>query len=159
MRDHALSVRGWVMVGMSALAFGCARANYVERATGVAGKTGGAAETCEHSFSPGPGCILMRWEKLPTTSEPGSFLLKIGRPNLADGTLLPETPEGALHVFLWMPRMNPPHGSLSVEITPLDRGTYRVSNVFFVMDGYWEIHVQLKTGDVVLREALVPYTF
>lgn len=79
---------------------------------------------------------------------------KTGRANLVDGSFLAEDPYLELAVVLWMPSMG--HGSSPVTIERLDRGTYRVSEVFFTMAGDWEIRVQLKAGNDVKSEAILP---
>ncbi len=50
------------------------------------------------------------------------------------------------------------HGSVPITITRLDLGTYRASNVFFVMPGDWEIHFQSKQGEEVKDEVVVDFT-
>lgn len=61
----------------------------------------------------------------------------------------PMNPPGAFDVELWMPSMD--HGSSPVKIEPIPvevgkfpAGTYRVSKMYFVMGGEWEVRVTLK---------------
>ena len=62
----------------------------------------------------------------------------------------------SVEVALWMPSMG--HGSSPVTVERLDTGTYRASEVFFTMKGDWEIRIQLKEGDEVRDQAIVPIT-
>jgi len=133
---------------------GCANPKYVTPSD--VATTSSAGETAI-DFKPGPGRVALRWETKATTDQYGTFLLKIGRANIGDGSLLPEDVSG-LNVFLWMPSMTPPHGSVPVEIERVDVGTYRVSHVLFIMAGGWEIHVQLRDGSAVRNEAILPFS-
>ena len=56
-------------------------------------------------------------------------------------------------VTLWMPDMG--HGSTPTQVSQLDTGTYRASEVFFVMPGLRQIKCQESTID----EAVATYTF
>lgn len=59
-----------------------------------------------------------------------------------------------LNVFLWMPAMG--HGSAPVKIKSLGDGEYEVSEVQFIMGGKWEVKFQLKNGNAVVDEVVVP---
>ena len=61
--------------------------------------------------------------------------------------------EDKVSVVLWMPSMG--HGSTPTVVQRLDVGTYRASEVFFIMPGEWDLKFQLKTGSEVTDEALV----
>jgi hypothetical protein len=127
---------------------GCANPKYVTTDGGPGERKGGSETECLARFASGA------WEKRPTDGAFGSFLFKTFRPNLADGSAVPMDPNGGtVAVLLWMPGMG--HGSSPVTVTRIDVGTFRAANVFFTMKGDWEIHVQLKEGDVVQDEAII----
>jgi hypothetical protein len=132
---------------------GCSNPKYVPGAAGRPSENK-TLETCMADFAPGPGCVSLRWVNQATTKDYGSFILKTGRPNGADGSILPETPGGEVTVLLWMPTMG--HGGPAVQMKQIDTGTYAVSKVIFVMAGHWEIRVQLKVGDEVKSQAILP---
>lgn len=55
-------------------------------------------------------------------------------------------------IFLWMPMMG--HGSGPVTVKKIGTGVYELSSVYFIMDGFWQLRVQLKAGNVVLDEQI-----
>lgn len=57
-------------------------------------------------------------------------------------------------VYLWMPTMN--HGSSPIEITHLSTGIYRLSEIYFIMNGYWQLRIQLKS-DLGTEEVFYEY--
>lgn len=66
-------------------------------------------------------------------------------------------PPHAVAVKLWMPAMG--HGSSPVTVTPAVEsggtrisGIFDVNNVYFIMPGDWEIHVQLIHGNNRIHE-------
>lgn len=96
------------------------------------------------------------WEKKPTSTEVGSLIFKTYRPNQFDQSIVPQDLSGEANVLLWMPGMG--HGSSPTKVERLDTGTYRASQVFFVMPGEWEIHFQSKTGNILNDETVVTLT-
>ena len=61
-----------------------------------------------------------------------------------------------LQVVLWMPAMG--HGSAPTKITKLSSGEYDVSSVYFIMNGKWEIKVQLLNDGKVFDEVVLTHT-
>jgi len=126
----------------------CARPKYVEDSSpnqNSAGKIEAAAE-CTTTFSESQYCLNWYWETPPTSTRAGSLIFKVYRLNHFDKT--PVVVDSALtpEVVLWMPSMG--HGSTPTQTTRLDVGTYRVSNVFFIMPGEWDIRFIIKAdGD------------
>ncbi|MBX3021812.1 MAG: FixH family protein [Bdellovibrionales bacterium] len=111
---------------------------------------------CAAHFKSGD-CVTWNWETKSTPTTFGTFIVKTGRLNKADQSFLAQDLEGHLAVVLWMPGMG--HGSSPVTVEKLDIGTYRASRVFFTMAGDWEIRVQLKDGDEIKDEAVIPLIF
>ena len=122
----------------------CARPRYLTQTPfGIGTTKATQIFRCDAHFINQIYCIDLTWEQIPTESQPGSFIVKLVRPNLADQTSLPVSLDSdqQLSVELWMPSMG--HGSSPVTVTSIDTGTYRVSDVFFIMRGLWEIHIDI----------------
>lgn len=110
------------------------------------------ADDCRLFFDKSNLCVDLQWEKLPTTSEKGSFVLRFYEKQnnaiLLDPTL-------SVAVTLWMPSMG--HGSSPVKIERQAQGVYRISNVFFIMPGEWDIRIQLKNEGQIIEQIIKPY--
>ena len=141
------------------IAFGCAQPKYVNADQSgtpqLAGKENKAL--CQNQFQNSGYCLDWSWENKPTSSEMGSFVFKVYHLNAFDQTPIEVDLASAPQVVLWMPAMG--HGSSPTKVDRLDTGTYRVSNVFFVMPGEWEMKFQVKDGASVLDEAIIQFTF
>ncbi len=110
---------------------------------------------CAVTFQELEYCLLWAWEKLPTSSEQGVLIFKVVRPSLLDGSAIPVDLESVIpNVVLWMPSMG--HGSTPTKTVRVDTGSFRTSDVFFIMPGQWEIKFQFKSGDEVVDESIVP---
>ena len=90
-----------------------------------------------------------------------SWVTKINStdPGLA---LLVTTKNGALidlpapySIYLWMPSMN--HGSSPITVNHLSTGVYKLSDIYFIMDGNWQLRTQLKAGNTLLEEIYFEY--
>lgn len=110
----------------------------------------GSGVNCALELAKEKLCAVLLWETEPTGTSKGRFILKFTDLNGA-----PTTPAQTVNVKLWMPSMG--HGSSPVSIAQVDSNTFRASDVFFVMAGSWEIHIQLKTGSTVNDEAIQLY--
>jgi hypothetical protein len=131
----------------------CAHPNYKETPVDPTEEQLG---TCDIDLKDSKMCASFSWDILPADDKDGSFVLEFHGDHDASQVvdLIVD-----LGVVLWMPGMG--HGSKPVEITHLGNGQYRVSNVFFVMHGDWEIQVQLKnkkTGQI-LDQAVYPVRY
>ena len=76
--------------------------------------------------------------------------------------LLISTKNGALvdlpipySIYLWMPSMN--HGSSPITINHLSTGVYKLIEIYFIMDGDWQLRTQLKSGNGVQEEIFFEY--
>lgn len=101
-------------------------------------------------------CVSITWTKFPTTSEYGSLELNFQPINQEINSattqeiatqLLPK-----LSVILWMPSMG--HGSVPVKLEASSASTIKVTNVFFIMPGDWEIRIQLKEGNEIYDQII-----
>ena len=89
--------------------------------------------------------VDLKWESGPVLSE--EAILRLDFKNALDQ--MPVEPKSGFKVSLFMPNMG--HGSAPTavqriadakgEIIP---GAFRVSNIYFTMGGYWEVHLLLK---------------
>lgn len=84
-------------------------------------------------------------------------MFKFYRLNTYDSSSVEIDAASVPEAVLWMPSMG--HGSTPTAVTRLDVGTYRASNVFFIMPGEWEIKFQVKDGVTLKDEAVVSLTF
>lgn len=114
------------------------------------------ASDCSLKFQNSLYCISWTWETQPTSKEVGALVFKIFRGNvfddspvLVDLALLPK-------LILWMPSMG--HGSSPTSIARIDVGTYRATNVFFIMPGDWELRFLIMDGTTILDKAFAQIT-
>lgn len=89
------------------------------------------------------------WLSPINSTEAGHFLL-ITKIN-AKASDLPAN----FSLFLWMPSMG--HGSSPVTIKKMATGVYDVTDVYFIMDGDWQMRIQLKNDSSVLEEIHFSY--
>jgi hypothetical protein len=132
---------------------GCAEKNYAQTKRNDQQKNSQSDVTCLANFK-SAHCVTMIWEALPTDKSTGTFVFK----TLAvsnDGIHKEADMNGAIAVVLWMPSMG--HGSSPVQVEHLGVGTYRATNVFFVMPGDWEIRIQLSDSTGVIDTAIIPF--
>lgn len=50
------------------------------------------------------------------------------------------------------------HGSSPVTITLIEDGIYKANDIFFIMQGPWEVRYQVKDGDKVVEEIIQDIT-
>lgn len=140
------------------LLFGCAQPKYVNKLNSENGSVHEEKKSnCDIVFTKSKMCLSWKWEEKPTSSEMGSLIFKTFRLNNYDQTAIQIDPifeqTSVPQVVLWMPSMG--HGSSPTNTIRLDVGTFRVSDVFFIMPGEWQIKFQIKNGEEVLDEAQV----
>ncbi len=58
------------------------------------------------------------------------------------------------NIYLWMPGMG--HGSFPISINKISVGVYELTEVFFTMGGYWDLHIGLKDGEHLIDELKWP---
>ncbi len=99
--------------------------------------------------------VSIRFLKVQTEEETGTFVLKFWRPNAADQSPVLQDVQGEVKVRLWMPSMG--HGSSPVVVSKADVGTYKVDEVFFSMPGDWDIEVTVvNANQEVIDETKIP---
>ena len=147
-----------VFAGILALSFfACAEPRYesVVLAPAADVQTDETETPCLARFRVSGHCLQWSWETLPSASEPGVLRFKVLRANRLDGSALPLDLEGTASVVLWMPSMG--HGSTPTQTKQVDIGSFRATQVYFVMPGEWEIRFQFRQAEKVLDEAVVPF--
>ncbi len=132
----------------------CAQPKYEIEASNKSGESNqeNKSADCSLHFKNSGYCISWVWESKPTSSTSGSMVFKVYRLNSFDGSPIniDVTPQPI--VVLWMDSMG--HGSSPTTVTRIDVGTYRTSNVFFVMPGEWQIKFQVKSNETLQDEAI-----
>lgn len=94
--------------------------------------------------------LSLNWLSPINSTEEGHALLIVKKNNLVSD--LPSD----IKIFLWMPNMG--HGSSPILVKKLGTGLYDLSQIYFIMDGFWQIRIQLKNGTTVLEEQTFEYT-
>jgi hypothetical protein len=129
----------------------CAKPNYEDAERNPAVDENG---TCDAYFAQSNVCIDVIWDTPPSKETKGVFYIEFYNPD--DRSQFVDL-QNNLEVELWMPSMG--HGSAPVKVEKTNPGQYRVSEVFFVMPGDWEIRFKLKNGATVLEQASLPYRY
>jgi hypothetical protein len=133
----------------------CADRRYVQE-NPPQNASGKSTYDCELAFAQSGVCVSYKWEKLPSEKDPGQMVFRLFTLDGLDGfPQLYGTDQGIV-VEIWMPAMG--HGSAPVTVERLKDGTYRATNMYFIMPGEWEIRFQISNGDTVIDEALATYT-
>lgn len=135
----------WVFSGTA-----CAHPNYQSQQEG-SGLQKTTNPSCELKMPISQFCVNLVWEKVPTDTEKGVFTLQFSLNEAA--TELLQAPS----VVLWMPSMG--HGSSPVTVNPVDKGLYRISDVYFVMPGEWEIRIQIKDQNGQVDQVVKKITY
>jgi hypothetical protein len=116
-------------------------------------------ENCWHQIVPSQLCLAMTWKKLPKDRmDEGVIEVKFLRPNLMDQSLMPAELEDFDFEFEpWMV-MDPPsqsHGTAPVFLERIDTGSFRVSQIYFIMRGTWQLRFKLVPRPSSQKQATV----
>lgn len=142
-----------VIAAILALLVGCSQPKYVQESPTTENKLAQENADCRIKLSISQLCLQWSWQLKPTTKQAGILVFKTYRLNQLDQTPVETELSGTADVVLWMPDMG--HGSTPTKTERIDVGTYRVSQVFFIMPGKWEIRFQIKNENKVLESAIV----
>ncbi len=96
-------------------------------------------KTTQHSLS-------LTWLS-PVNSTDEAHALLIAKKN-GSASDLPEQ----IKIFLWMPTMG--HGSSPITVKKIGTGLYDLSQIYFIMDGFWQLRIQLKNNNETLDEEI-----
>lgn len=136
----------------------CAKPKYVNETPANQDPNAQEAQAdCSTQFQISETCLNWYWEQKPTSQQPGSLVFKTYRLNTLDQTPVELDMEQTPSLILWMSSMG--HGSTPTQTSRVDVGTYRASNVFFIMPGDWQLKFQIKNGTEILDEAQVNIIF
>lgn len=95
-------------------------------------------QKCSIEFKSLMTCAQVQFAKAPNSNEDSAFTLKLESHHALDIK--------KVSVELWMDMGHGHgHGSAPVTIEQLDAATFKVSNVWFVMMGQWQIKVKIET--------------
>ena len=104
-------------------------------------------------------CVSLTWEHKPSGDEKGEFTLHFWKKSEGTEHGPYVTPSLKVAVKLFMPSMG--HGSSPVKIAAKTDaggtaipGVFSVTEVFFVMEGKWQIQIQLKDGTDVQDQVI-----
>jgi len=115
----------------------------MQKSNAVTGTTGLEAakilKTSQHSLS-------LNWLSRVNSTEEAHALLIVKKNGVASD--LPDQ----IKVFLWMPTMG--HGSSPITIKKIATGLYDLSQVYFIMDGFWQLRIQVKNGIDIIDEEI-----
>lgn len=106
-------------------------------------------QTCTNQFL-NESCFTIDWLTGPRVPNESSFDLKFFK---KDQPNEPVQFEYELFIYLWMPSMG--HGSSPVNIESLEPGHFKVTNVYFIMGGEWQMIIQLKDPSKIIHESIV----
>lgn len=114
----------------------CARPDYISQEELQQQRK--SSEECSFIFPRNQICARATWANTPSSHEAGELTVQLS-PDFA----------GSLTGLLWMPSMG--HGSAPVQIEKTAPGIYRISRIYFIMPGDWEVRLFLKneTGENV----------
>lgn len=151
----------YVVIYLTFLLCSCAQPKYETPSSSQIGNVGQSsqeqkASDCQIRFKTSGYCLALHWEVAPTSNKAGSLIFKVYRGNAYDDSPVGMDFSNVPSLVLWMPSMG--HGSIPTTTSLLDIGTFRASNVFFIMPGEWEMRFQVKDGVNLLDEAVVNIT-
>lgn len=127
---------------------GCAKPNYQNEAFQVLQESSGASGKDVFDFSQSDIQVQIQWKNNPTEKNENELILKFLNKSNSSAIDLNYN----LAVSLWMPSMG--HGSSPVKIEKLDIGVYRVSRIYFIMPGEWDLRIQLKDNSTVVDQVV-----
>lgn len=136
----------WITVFILILS-ACTKPNFQKNSNDL-DKLNYAESACVLAFTKSQVCGTVKWQKIPTETETGSFLVKIYPLNNSDENLMVFNYD--LKIYLWMPSMG--HGSSPVQVNKIADNNFLVEKVFFIMPGDWEIHYKLMSQGIEIDE-------
>ncbi len=107
------------------------------------------APLCPLLFVKSLVCASIEWTKGPVIGAESEALITFW--NQSDEKMDPV--EIKLQSHIWMPDMG--HGSAPITIEALGVGQYKLSKIYFIMGGYWDLHLQIFADGALMDEALL----
>ena len=93
--------------------------------------------------------LTINWLSPINSTDEGHALLIVKNDSYAA-----DLPENFI-LDIWMPDMG--HGSSPIKIKKLGTGLYDLSEIYFIMDGYWQLRIRLKNNSSILEEQIFEY--
>lgn len=116
---------------------------------------------CPISFSGAGLCADLTWDQTPSTHGANSFTVRFwSSADLANPVTYIDPPH-RITARIWMPSMA--HGSSAIVVTHLLQenmqtpvpGVYLGSRVYFAMPGDWDLHLELRSDEKVVEDAIL----
>jgi hypothetical protein len=103
--------------------------------------------TLEGAIVFGQADVVIRpyWRVGPVVGDECKLLLV-----LSDKQGHPKNPPNNFSIFLWMPTMG--HASYPVTLNRIADGVYEANDIYFTMDGLWQIHFELSDQGRMIEE-------
>jgi hypothetical protein len=142
-------------LGAASALISCAKPNYLSQPSSAqsanAEASAQSSAVCRATFEKSGDCLSIDWKAPADIRSPGSLILKISRPNRADGSPVLDDPPGMLFVYLKMTTMDMGENRAAVE--RLDVGTFRVSKIQPTMLGQWKLVFEIRSGGTTVDSA------
>jgi hypothetical protein len=129
------------------------------------GSLAAQARPCDLEFKKAKLCAEIQWAIKPknvemiTKEDRAEFILAFFKKNQPEVFV---SPKGSISVQLFMPSMG--HGSEPTRVEPdknlkgeIQEGRFKVTDLYFTMEGDWDIRIELKTGKKKWDEAKFSY--
>lgn len=129
----------------SLFSFACARPDYLSQAEWDQQNKPANTDTCQWKLANLDACAHIQWLRPPTSSEPAELTIELAG-NIPEDT--------TLSALLWMPSMG--HGSAPVQVERLSASQYRITKIYFIMPGDWEVRISFKNSSQVLDQLTIP---
>jgi hypothetical protein len=114
----------------------------------------GSVSECPLSFTRTDLCAELAWISYPKGDNGGVLSLKFWPKTQGTKNGPYIEPSAEVSAFLWMPEHG--HGSSPIEIEKA-AGQYELREVYFIMPGRWDFHIQLKSGGKLIDESTMVY--
>jgi hypothetical protein len=133
---------------------GCGRSPFLHHETAEPPQTPHeeGAKACPLSFPRSGYCAKLTWASAPSDQGANSFSLEFWEANSGSEEGPFSRPPHSVFVKLWMPAMG--HGSSPVTLEEGMSGVYTATEVYFIMPGKWDVHIELMDSGKTIEEAV-----
>lgn len=147
--NRFLAIKIFLFITLTLFLVGCGKSPFL-KTTPKAGSTGSqsgkATIYSEISLKNYQINISPFWREGPFIGDESKLLII-----LTNNQNVPIDVTGKLKIKLWMPDMN--HGSYPVTIQRVGIGIFEVRDLYFTMEGFWNIHFELFINEQLVEEA------
>ena len=106
---------------------------------------------CDVYFEKLTACGKLTWSGTSVSTPGTQFQMNIVE--FSDSSQIEKLAGASLKVILWMPSMG--HGSSPTSVNKISDTSFDVSNVHFIMGGYWEIRFELYQGSTLIDKTML----